>query len=140
MRFQLVSVSGMKYDGDAYEVLVPTKAGTIAVFDNHMPLISAGTAGVLSVRKKASDKDDSMQDFAVNGGIMEVDGHTLRFLSEEVTEAHEISEKEAEAALARAQDLISNAGSHRALEEAKRTLQHSEAKLHVAKLKRRRHP
>jgi F-type H+-transporting ATPase subunit epsilon len=139
MKFQLVSVSGLKYDGDAYEVLVPTKGGTIAVFENHMPLISAGAAGVLSVRKKPSDRDDAMQEFAVNGGIMEVDGQTLRFLSEEVTEPDEVSEKEAEAALAKAQELIANAGSRSSLEEAQRVLHHSQAKLHIARLKRRKH-
>jgi len=140
MKFQLVSVSGMKYDGDAYEVLVPTRAGTIAVFEHHMPLISAGAPGVLSVRKKQSDRDDALLNFAVNGGIMEVDGQTLRFLSEEVTESDELSEKEAEAALARAQELVKNAGSRVAMEEAQRVLQHSQAKLHVARLKKRSHP
>jgi F-type H+-transporting ATPase subunit epsilon len=139
MKFQLVSVSGLKFDGDAYEVLVPTKSGTIAVFENHMPLISAGAAGVLSVRKKATDRDDAMQQFAVNGGIMEIDGKTLRFLSEEVSEPEDVSEKEAEAALARAQELIKGASSHAALDEARRVLHHSEAKLHIARLKRRKH-
>lgn len=140
MKFQLVAVSGMKYDGDAYEVLVPTQGGTIAVFENHMPLISAGAPGVLSVRRKQSDRDDNLANFAVSGGIMEVDGHTLRFLSEEVTEPDDISEKEAEAALARAQDLIRNAGGQAALSEAQHALRHSEAKLHVARLRRRSHP
>lgn len=139
MKFQLVSVSGMKYDGDAYEVLVPTKGGTIAVFEHHMPLISAGVPGVLSVRKKQSDRDDDLISFAVNGGIMEVDGKTLRFLSEEVTEPHEISEKEAEAALAKAEDLIKNAGSQSALDEARSSLRHSQARLHVSRLKKRQH-
>ena len=57
MRFQLVSTQGLKYDGDAYEVLIPTAAGTIAVFEDHMPLISAARGGVVSVRVKQSDRD-----------------------------------------------------------------------------------
>jgi ATP synthase F1 epsilon subunit len=139
LHFQLVSISGMKFDDDAYEVLVPTKDGTIAVFEDHMPLISAGSAGVISIRRKQSDKDDSMQEFAVNGGILEVDGKNLRFLSEEVTAPEDVSEKQAEEALARAQELIKKAGSRAALEEARRSLQHSTAQLHVARLKRRKH-
>ncbi len=41
LHFQLVSTQGLKYDGEAYEVLVPTTGGTIAVFEDHMPLIAS---------------------------------------------------------------------------------------------------
>jgi ATP synthase F1 epsilon subunit len=139
IHFQLVSVTGSKFDQDVYEVLVPTKDGIIAVFEDHMPLISAGSAGVISIRKKPTDKDDAMDHFAVSGGILDVDGKNLRFLSEEVTAPEEVSEKEAEAALARAQELIKNAGSRAALDEAHRVLHHSTAQLQVARLKRRHH-
>lgn len=139
IRFQLVGASGMKFDDDVYEVLVPTKEGVIAIFENHMPLISAGTPGVISIRKKSSDRDDSMQQFAVNGGILDIDGKILRFLSEEVSAPEDVSEKQAEAALARANELIKNAGSRAALDEAHRALHHSTAQLHIARLKNRRH-
>ncbi len=139
IKFQLVSVSGYKFDGEAYEVLLPTKDGTIAVFEDHMPIVSAGIPGVISIRKKANDSDDDMQQFAVNGGILEMDGKTLRFLSEEVSSPEDVNEKEAEAALERAKDLVKNAGSQAALDEAQRVLHHSSARLYVAKLKTRRH-
>jgi ATP synthase F1 epsilon subunit len=139
MHFQLVSAQGVKYDGDAYEVLVPTGAGIIAVFQDHMPLISAARAGVVSVRVKQGDSDNNMKDFAVNGGIMQVEGKTLRFLSDDITTSDEVNEKEAEAALARANDLIKNAGTQHELAEAQRVLHHSQAQLHVARIKRRHH-
>jgi len=139
MRFQLVSAQGVKYDGDVYEVLIPTAAGTIAVFEDHMPLISAAHGGVVSVRVKQSDRDDDMLHFAVNGGIMQVQGKELRFLSDDISASDEVNEKEAESALALAEELIKNAGSSSALDEARRTLQHSQAKLHVARTKRRHH-
>lgn len=139
IHFQLVSVAGSKFDQDVYEILVPTPGGTIAIFEDHMPLISAASAGVLSIRKKQSDRDDEMQNFAVNGGIIEVDGKNLRFLSEEVTAPEDISEKEAEAAHLRAQELIKNAGSRAALDEAHRMLHHSSAQLKIAQLRRRKH-
>jgi F-type H+-transporting ATPase subunit epsilon len=139
MHFQLVSTQGTKYDGDAYEVLVPTVAGTIAVFEDHMPLISAARGGVVSVRVKQSDRDDQMENFAVNGGIMQVQGKNLRFLSDDVTASDEVNEKEAEAALARAEELIKGAGSQKELAEAHRVLHHIQAQLHVARIKRRHH-
>jgi F-type H+-transporting ATPase subunit epsilon len=139
MHFRLVSAQGVKYDDEAYEVLVPTKAGTIAVFENHMPLISAAAGGVVSVRAKPSDRDAEMENFAVSGGVMQVDGKELVFLSDDITASDEVNEKEAEAALARAEDLIKNASSQTQLHEAHRLLHHSRAQLNVARLKRRHH-
>lgn len=139
INFQLVSSSGVKFAGEVYEVLIPTKDGTIAVFEDHMPLISAGMAGVISVRKKPTDHDNQREEFAVNGGVMEVDGKNLNFLSDDVTTSDDANEHEAEAALERARQLIASAGSRSAMQEAHRALHHSTAQLHVAKLKKRRY-
>lgn len=139
MHFQLVSATGLKFDDEVYEVLVPTKAGVIALFEGHMPLISAGAPGVLHVRKKQSDRDDAMEQFAVNGGIIQVDGQAVRFVADDVTTSEDVSEKEAEEALARAEELVNNAQSHIELQEARRVLEHSSARLHVARVKRRHH-
>jgi F-type H+-transporting ATPase subunit epsilon len=139
IQFQLVSTQGVKYDGDAYEVLIPTGAGTIAVFEDHMPLISSAQGGVVSVRVKQGDSDGEMKHFAVSGGIMQVEGKTLRFLSDDITASEEVNEKEAAAALSLAEELIRNAGSQQALAEAHRVLHHSRAQLNVARMKRRHH-
>lgn len=139
MHFRLVSAQGIKFDDEAYEVLVPTKAGTIAVFENHMPLISAASGGVVSIRAKSSDRDSDMEHFAVSGGLMQVDGKELVFLSDDITASEDVNEKEAEAALARAEDLVKNAASRSQIHEAHRLLHHSRAQLNVARLKRRHH-
>lgn len=139
LHFQLVSSTGTKFDDDVYEVVLPTQAGDVAVFQDHMPMVSAAHPGVISVRKKPGDPDSDMEHFAVNGGMLEVDGKMLRFLSDDVTTADDISEKEAEAALARAEELVRTAGSQKALAEAHRVLHHSRAQLNVTRLKRRHH-
>jgi F0F1-type ATP synthase epsilon subunit len=94
---------------------------------------------MISVRKQQSDKDDDMESFAVNGGVMEVDGKTLRFIADDISAAGDVNEKEAEAALARAEALVANAGNQIALTEARRVLHHSRAQLNVSRMKRRRH-
>lgn len=137
--FQLVSPTGNKFDGEAYEVILPAQGGSIAVFEDHMPLISSAQGGVISVRVKPSDKDDDMHHFAVSGGIIQVDGKNLKFLSDDITTSGEINEKEAEAALARAQKLVEEAPDRRALHEAHRALSHNTAKLHIARIKSRHH-
>jgi F-type H+-transporting ATPase subunit epsilon len=140
IHFQLVSTRGTKFDDDAYEILVPAQGGTIALFEDHMPLISSCQPGVISVRKKSSDSDDEMENFAVSGGVVQIDGKIVRFLSDEVDTTEEVSEAEAEAAHKRAEELMAGAENQVALHEAKRLLQHSSAKLHVARLKQRKHP
>ncbi|OVE78905.1 ATP synthase F1 subunit epsilon [bacterium I07] len=139
MHFQLVSVSGTKFDDDAYEVLVPTRGGVVGIFEHHMPLISAAQPGILSVRKKSSDPDSSLEHFAINGGVVEVDGHSVRFIADDVTTSDEVSEQEAATALKRAEELVKSADSQTALHEAHHLLRHSSAKLHLAQLKKRHH-
>lgn len=140
LHFQLVSASGVKYDEEAYEVLVPTKDGQVAIFEDHMPLLSAGTPGVLSIRKKSSDHTNDMEHFAVYGGVLQVDGKSARFVTDDVTTTDEVSEQEAHEALERAQKLVEAAEGRQALHEAKTVLHHHTIRLHLAQLKRRRHP
>jgi F-type H+-transporting ATPase subunit epsilon len=139
LHFELVSTTGTKFDDEAYEVLIPARGGTIAIFEDHMPLVTPADPGVVSVRRKASDKDDDMQSFAVNGGVMEMDGKNLRFIADDISAPEDISEKAAEDALARAVQLVADAGSQQALAEAHRLLHHSRAQLNVARMRRRRH-
>ena len=139
LHFQLISATGVKFDDEAYEVLVPTKDGVVAVFEDHMPLISAGVPGVLSVRKKAEDSDQELEDFAVYGGVLQADGKTARFVTEDVTAADEISEQESREALERAQKLVSAAGTREDLREAQSVMHHHEVRLNLARLKRRHH-
>lgn len=137
MHFQLISATGVKFDQDAYEVLVPTTDGTIALYQDHMPLISAGAPGVLSIRKKASDRDSELEHFAVYGGVVQTDGKSARFVTDDVTTADEVSEQEAQAALKRAQELVKGAEGRIALHEARNVLYHHEVRLHLAQLKTR---
>lgn len=139
LQFQLVSASGVKYDDEAYEVLVPTKDGQIAVFEGHMPLLSAGLPGVLSVRKKSSDPSGDMEHFAVYGGVLQVDGKAARFVTEDVTTTDEVSEQEAQEAMDRARKLVESAGSQEALHEARTLLHQHTVRLRLAQLKRRHH-
>ena len=139
MNFQLISATGIKFDEPVYEVMVPTKDGTIAVYEDHMPLISTGAPGVLSIRKKQSDADQNMEHFAVYGGIMQVDGKNIRFVTDDVTTSDEVSEAEAKQALERAQQLIKSAESRTALHEARSIMLHHEARLHLAQIKSRHH-
>lgn len=137
IHLQLITLSGTIFDDDVYEVLLPTMDGQIGVLQNHMPLISAATHGVISVRRKSTDRDEDMEVFATNGGVIDVVDNTLRVIVDEADHADEISVAEAEAALERAQQMKAEAKDEVSLEKAQALVDRSAVRLQVAGLKRR---
>lgn len=135
--FQLVSLDGVKFSDDVYEIILPTMDGEIGVLPGHMPLISVAQRGVISVRKDKAHPDDMMEHFAISGGAIEVSGNTLRVLVDEADASDEISEAEAKEALERAQKLKASAKDQVSLDQAQQLIDRSAVRLQVAGLKRR---
>lgn len=137
IHFQLVSLSGKKFDDDVYEVVLPTLEGEIGVLQNHMPLVSVAKNGVVAVRREARDSDAARDFFAINGGVVEVSDNTLRVLVDEADHADDINEAEAEAAMERAQKMKAEAKDQVSLEHAQNLIDRHAVRLQVASLKRR---
>ncbi|MHB1864739.1 MAG: ATP synthase F1 subunit epsilon [Candidatus Saccharimonadales bacterium] len=136
-RFQLVTISGTKFDGDVYEVVLPTLDGQIGVLAHHMPLVSVATNGVIMVRKERTDPDYEREFFATNGGVIEVADNSLKVLVDEADLAEDINVAEAEAALELAKKMKAEAKDQISLEHAQGLVDRHEVRLHVAGLKRR---
>ena len=137
IHFQLVALSGTKYDGDVYEVILPTLEGEIGVLQDHMPLVSVATTGAIAVRKEARDSDATRDFFAISGGVIEISDNTLRVLVDEADHADDINEAEAEAAMERAVALKAEAKDEVSLEHAQSLVDRHAVRLQVANLKRR---
>ena len=137
IRFQLVALSGTKYDGDVYEVVLPTLDGEIGVLQDHMPLVSVATNGAIAVRKESRDSDRDREFFAISGGVIEVSENRLRVLVDEADHASDINEAEAEAAMERAKQLKAEAKDEVSLEHAQQLVDRHAVRLQVAGLKRR---
>lgn len=137
IHLQLVTLGGVKFDQDVYEVILPTLDGQIGVLTDHMPLISAATSGVISVRKSTKDPDSAMEHFATFGGVIEVVNNTLRVLVDEADHGDDINEQEAQDALERAEKLRSEAKDEKSLEQARELIDRSAVRLQVAKLHHR---
>lgn len=137
IHFQLVALTGTKFDGDVYEVVLPTMDGEIGVLQDHMPLVSVAKTGVIMVRKDARDADRDREFFAISGGVIEVSDNKLRVLVDEADRAEDINEAEAEAAMERAQKLKSEATDEVSLEHAQQLVDRHAVRLQVAGLKRR---
>lgn len=138
IKFQLVSLGGLKFDQEVYEVTLPTQDGLIGVLDHHMPLISVAADGMIAVRHKSTDPDDFRDYFAVSGGVIEVSNNTLTVLVDEADHADEITLAEAEKAFEEAKKLKSEAKDQVSLERAQSLMDRQAVRLQVAGLKRRR--
>lgn len=137
VHFELVSLDGIKFSDDVYEIILPTMDGQIGVLPGHMPLVSAATHGIVMVRRKAGDRDDTLEYYAISGGVIEVSNNTLRVLVDEADNAEEINEAEAQKAFELAQKMKAEAKDQVSLDHAQSLLDRHAVRLQVAGLKRR---
>jgi F-type H+-transporting ATPase subunit epsilon len=135
--FQLVSISGKKFDDDVYEVILPTLDGEIGILKDHMPLVSVATTGAITIRRQPKDSDANREYFATNGGVIEIDHNTVRVLVDEADHADSINEAEAQKALDRAQKMKAEAKDQVSLEHAQTLVDRHAVRLQVASLKKR---
>ncbi len=137
IHFKLVSQSGIKFDKDVYEVVLPTVDGRIGVLGDHMPLTSVVDNGVIEVRINPRDNDHKMELFATNGGVIEVSNNILSVLVDEADHADSINEAEAQAAYDKAKALKDSAKDEISLENAQLMIDRQAVRLQVASLRRR---
>ncbi len=138
IHFELVTLSGIKFKEDAYEVILPTADGYIAVFPDHMPLVSLASPGVITVRRKAGDPDSKLEHFAANGGVIEIRDNKVRVLVDEADREDEINEQEAQKAYETAVAMQRSAQDRVSLEHAQSLVDRQASRLRVAELRRRR--
>lgn len=138
LHLQLVTLGGTIFDGDVYEVTLPTLDGEIGILQNHMPLISVATSGVVAVKKTRTDAENQRELFAISGGVIQIEHNQLKVIVDEADHADNINEAEAEAAHERARALKAEAKDQVSLEHAQQMIDRSAARLDVVKLKRRR--
>lgn len=138
VHLQLVTLTGVKFDDDVYEVILPTLDGEIGVLEDHMPLISVATSGVVSVRRQPRDPDTAREFFAISGGVIQVEGNRLSVIVDEADHADTINEAEAEEAHKRALAMKAEAKDQVSLEHAQALVDRQAVRLKVADLHRRR--
>lgn len=94
------------YESKVDEVTIPTKDGEITVLPDHIPLIS-----VLAIGEVRIKKGDTMEPFAVAGGILEVRPNSeVILLADRSEAAGEIDVERAKKALERAEKAMEQEG------------------------------
>ena len=138
MRFKLVTLDGELVDTDAYEVIIPTIEGEISVFPSHEPLITVAKSGVVAVRFDKSHANEQLEYFAISGGVVEINGDSVKILVDEADHGEDIIEAETQEALNRAIEMRDNAEDQVAIEKAHQLVDRHMVRLKVSDLQRRR--
>lgn len=137
IQFELVTLTGTKLKEEVHEVLLPTPNGQIAVFENHAPLVSTASTGVISVRQKSNHPDDMLDHYAIDNGVIEIANNTVRVLVDEADKDSEVVAKEAEDALKHAKQLRNEARDQVSLDKAQFLVDRQVSRLKIADLRRR---
>jgi F-type H+-transporting ATPase subunit epsilon len=138
MKFKLVTLAGELINTEVYEVIIPTVDGEISVFPDHEPLITIAKTGVVTVRYEKGHGDDHLEFFAISGGVVQIDGKTVKILVDEADHGDDIIEAETQAALDRAIELRDSATDQLELAKAHELVDRHMVRLKVADLRRKR--
>ncbi len=102
IRCEIVSQDRMIWEGDADIVNIPGTDGEMGILPNHAPLLSTLNFGVVKVRRR-----DQEYFFTVFGGVVEVQPDIVTILADIGEDVENIDIARAEAARARAEELLS---------------------------------
>ncbi len=138
LKFELVTLDGIKFGEEVYEVMLPTPLGQIAILPHHIPLVSLAATGVIAIRRKPTDNDERLVYFASNGGVVEILDNLVRLLVDEADHIDEIDEREVREALKRAQQLQQSAKNKEELSRAVQLADLHATRLKVAEIRRHR--
>jgi F-type H+-transporting ATPase subunit epsilon len=136
IKLKLITLHGVHFEDDVFEAVIPTKAGDIAIYEGHAPLLSVAAPGLIAIRKDRKIKDGDREFVAIYGGTVEVLNNQIQVLVDEVDTEESVSEAEAEKALKRAQEMKEKAGDAVSLAEAQSMIDRSTVRLQLAGLKK----
>jgi ATP synthase F1 epsilon subunit len=135
---EIVTLTGLKFSQEVYEVMVPTQNGVIAIFKDHDDLISLVKPGILSYRKLQDTPETDLEHLAVSSGSVIVERNRVRLLVDEASYPQDIIEEEVTKAMTKAKESKSRATNSEDLNYAEQMLAWQQIKLKVAELKRRK--
>jgi F-type H+-transporting ATPase subunit epsilon len=101
IKCNIISQDRIVYQGDALMVDIPGAEGEMGILPNHAPLITLMQFGIIEVKTPAGDLH-----FTVAGGVVEVQPDEINILADAAEDVEEIDIHRAEAARARAEELM----------------------------------
>jgi F-type H+-transporting ATPase subunit epsilon len=135
MNFELLTLSGAKFQGEADEVVLTTTNGEMGVLPHHEPLIAQVVAGPVTVRTGKG----APEVYATYGGLLEITADHVRLLADEADHESDLVAEDIEKALAEARELRDKAKDKTELAKAQSMIDRSQVRLGVARMRRTHH-
>ena len=132
LTLEIVTAERVVYSEEVDVLVAPGVVGELGILPSHAPLLTIMQPGEIRV-----DKEEEQTYIAVSGGFLEVIGNKATILADTAERAEEIDEARAEEAVKRAEERISSAASAMDLERALASVRRSQARLKVARRRRR---
>lgn len=136
MQFELLTLTGAKFIGEASEVTLTTENGQIGILPHHELLTAIVKPGPVFVRVKGGKQNV----YATFGGLLEVTENVTRLLADEAEHADDLVQAEIEKALELAHELKKAAKDKHELAHAQELVDRQTVRLGVARLHRRARP
>ena len=132
LTLEIVTAERVVYSEEVDVLVAPGVVGELGILPSHAPLLTIMQPGEIRV-----DKGEEQTYIAVSGGFLEVIGNKATILADTAERAEEIDEARAEEAVKRAEERIFSAASAQDLERALASVRRSQARLKVARRRRR---
>lgn len=132
MRFELLTLSGAKFQGEAEEVQLTTTNGQMGILPHHEPFVGQVVAGAVTIKTGSG----APEVFATYGGLLEITADYVRLLADEADHESDLVTSEIEAALAEARELRAKAKDKTELAKAQQMIDRSEVRLGIARMRR----
>ena len=132
LRLEIVTAERVVYSEDVDVLVAPGVVGELGILPHHAPLLTIMQPGEIRV-----DRDGEQNYIVVSGGFLDVIGNKATILADTAEHAEDIDESRAEEAMKRGQERAASAGSEMDLERALASVRRSQARLKVARRRRR---
>lgn len=136
LSFEIITHDGLQFQADVYEVILPTADGEIGVLAGHEPLISVVVPGVIAIRRQPTTAPADLEYLATSGGFIEVNGKVARLLADATVHAKDVDEVKIREAIAKAEQLKSQAADEISYTDAVGQLELQLASLKLAHIRR----
>ena len=125
IRCDIVSAEAEIYRGEATMVVATGEMGELGIAPRHAPLITRLKPGKVVV----TTADGEQLDFAISGGILEVQPQVVTVLADTAVRAEDIDEASVRAAKEEAERILANRGEAMEVAEAQQRLAEVSAQL-----------
>ncbi|MBW8824587.1 MAG: F0F1 ATP synthase subunit epsilon [Xanthomonadales bacterium] len=125
IRCDIVSAEAEIYSGEATLVVATGEVGELGIAPRHAPLITRLKPGKVVV----TTPDGEQLDFAIGGGILEVQPTVVTVLADTAIRAEDIDEAKVRAAKEEAERILANRGEAMDIAEAQKHLAEAMAQL-----------